>query len=70
MAKYIFLARLPALRDRRPAMTMPADPTPSVRARLARYVALVTAGPSDRVVRDRLVAGIGALVGIVATRAC
>lgn len=46
--------------------TLPPD-TPRVRFRWSRQHALMVATPVDRATRDRLLAGLGALVGIVAT---
>lgn len=46
--------------------TVPDD-TPRVRFRWSRYHAMMIAVPADKAVRDRLISGLGALIGIVAT---
>lgn len=46
--------------------TAPQD-TPRVRFRWSRYHAMMIAVPADKAVRDRLVSGLGALIGIIAT---
>lgn len=48
-------------------MKTPSDDIPRVRFRWSRYHAMMIAVPADKAVRDRLVSGLGALVGIVAT---
>lgn len=48
-------------------MQTPPPDTPRVRFRWSRYQAMMIAVPVDRAMRDRLVSGLGALVGIVAT---
>lgn len=46
--------------------TLPED-TPRVRFRWSRYHAMMIAVPADRAMRDRLISGFGALIGIIAT---
>jgi CBS domain-containing membrane protein len=48
-------------------MQTPPPDTPRVRFRWSRYQAMVIAVPADRAMRDRLISGLGALVGILAT---
>jgi CBS domain-containing membrane protein len=48
-------------------MKTPPSDTPRVRFRWSRYHAMMVAVPADRALRDRLLSGLGALVGIVAT---
>jgi CBS domain-containing membrane protein len=48
-------------------MQTPPPDAPRVRFRWSRYHAMMIAVPADRAMRDRLISGIGALVGIVAT---
>ena len=46
--------------------TVPGD-TPRVRFRWSRYQAMMIAVPADRALRDRLISGAGAVLGILAT---
>ena len=48
-------------------MRSPSDDVPRVRFRWSRYQAMMIAVPADKAVRDRLISGIGALIGIAAT---
>ena len=48
-------------------MKTPARDTPRVRFRWSRYHAMMIAVPADKAVRDRLISGFGALLGIIAT---
>ena len=48
-------------------MKTPARDTPRVRFRWSRYHAMMIAAPADKAVRDRLISGFGALLGIIAT---
>ena len=46
---------------------MPPENAPRVRFRWSRYHAMTIAVPADKAMRDRIISGIGALVGIIAT---
>lgn len=48
-------------------MNMLPEGTPRVRFRWSRYHAMTIAVPADKATRDRIISGIGALVGIIAT---
>lgn len=48
-------------------MHTPPPDTPRVRFRWSRYQAMMIAVPADRAMRDRLLSGFGAVVGIAAT---
>ncbi len=48
-------------------MKKPPEDTPRVRFRWSRYHAMMIAIPADRAMRDRMISGLGALVGILAT---
>ena len=48
-------------------MQPPPPDTPRVRFRWSRYQAMMIAVPADRATRDRMISGLGALVGICAT---
>jgi len=64
---HIFLAILLRIGDSPPTMKTAPHDTPRVRFRWSRYHAMMIAAPVDKAMRDRIISGLGALIGIVAT---